>query len=105
MSVWGKILDQGCGIKIKKEDDYLENLKRMIKDVLSSHKVCPDGDPPIKNFFIDIEEDGGVQRYMTTLAALEHRDEYGKITRDFNSLDNLERILELLKRGKIIHVF
>jgi len=105
MGVWGKILDQGCGIKIKKENEYLENLKRMIRDVLSSHKVCPDGDPPIKNFFIEVEEDGGVQRYSITLAALEHKDEYGQITRDFNSLDNLESILKLLKKGKIIYVF
>ena len=105
MGVWGKILDQGCGIKIKKENDYLENLKRMIRDVLSSHKVCPDGDPPIRIFFIDIEEDGGVQRYAITLSALEHRDEYGEITRDFNSLDNFESILKLLKHGKIINVF
>ena len=68
MSVWGEIRKKSLGQERRIENQYLTEKK--IAEILESHKVGPNGDPPIKMFFfVHDDGDAGYRLYSINLAA------------------------------------
>lgn len=98
MSVWVDIHKRSTRDIDRKEDD----IRIMIKSVLSSYVVGPNQSPPVRQFMVNIikDDDNKLHQYTIVLKSCIHPDG----TKDFCNEENLEHILKILKLGKIIDI-
>ena len=89
MSVWGDIRKKSLGQEQRIENQYLTAKK--ITEILKSHTVGPNGNPPIKMFYFVHEDSDGYRLYSIILTAGPRRPN-GE--RNFYTENNIELVMK-----------